>query len=130
MNIPEWAIVWLSLAALVLFGVRIWMEGVSRTAEGKERGKRRKRGYEMGASKTIGDREIQEDEYGICEGQEGTMAVLADGMGRHYGGRIASRIAVETFLEVFEEGNAFYNPQYSFRRAFQGANRRISTPNM
>lgn len=125
MNIPEWAIVWLSLAALVLFGVRIWMEGVSRTAEGKERGKRRKRGYETGASKTIGDREIQEDEYGICEGQEGTMAVLADGMGRHYGGRIASRIAVETFLEVFEEGNAFYNPQYSFRRAFQGANRRI-----
>ena len=125
MNIPEWAIVWLSLAALVLFGVRIWMEGVSRTAEGKERGKRRKRGYEMGASKTIGDREIQEDEYGICEGQEGTMAVWADGMGRHYGGRIASRIAVETFLEVFEEGNAFYNPQYSFRRAFQGANRRI-----
>lgn len=35
------------------------------------------------------------------------MAVLADGMGRHYGGRIASRIAVETFLEVFEEGMPF-----------------------
>ena len=47
MNIPEWAIVWLSLAALVLFGVRIWMEGVSRTAEGKERGKRRKYGGDV-----------------------------------------------------------------------------------
>lgn len=127
MNIPECVIAGLSLLALGLFVARIRMEILSFTARGKGGGawKKGKGACETGASKTIGDREIQEDEYGICEGQEGTMAVLADGMGRHYGGKIASRIAVETFLEVFEEGNAFYNPQYSFRRAFQGANRRI-----
>lgn len=127
MNIPEYAIAWLSIVALGLSAARIWMEVSSRAAGKRERrsGSRRKGRYETGASKTIGDREIQEDEYGICVGQEGTMAVLADGMGRNYGGKIASRIAVETFLEIFEEENAFYNPQYSFRKAFQGANRRI-----
>lgn len=56
---------------------------------------------------------------------EGTMAVLADGMGKRFGGKIAARTAVETFLQIFEDRSAFYNPQYSFRRAFQGANREI-----
>lgn len=80
---------------------------------------------ETGAAKTIGNREVQEDEYGITESEEGTMAVLADGMGKHFGGKIAGRIAVQVFLDMFEDKNAFYNPQYSFRKAFQGANREI-----
>lgn len=82
-------------------------------------------GYETGSCGTIGSREIQEDAYGIVEGQGGIMAVLADGMGSGYGGRIASRIAVETFQDMFSDGNAFYNPQYYFRRAFHAANRGI-----
>ena len=68
---------------------------------------------------------MQEDEFGITETEEGLMAVLADGMGKHYGGKIASRTAVQVFLDLFEDRNAFYNPQYSFRKAFQGANREI-----
>lgn len=83
------------------------------------------RGSEYGASKTIGSREVQEDEYGITETEDGTMAVLADGMGTHFGGKIAARTAVQVFLDMFEDRNAFYNPQYSFRKAFQGANREI-----
>lgn len=79
----------------------------------------------IGASKTIGSREVQEDEYGITETGEGTMAVLADGMGKQFGGKIAARTAVQVFLDMFEDKNAFYNPQYSFRKAFQGANREI-----
>ena len=68
---------------------------------------------------------MQEDEYGILETQVGVMAVLADGMGKHYGGKIASRAAVEVFKDIFDDGNAFYNPQYYLRKAFQGANREI-----
>lgn len=68
---------------------------------------------------------MQEDEYGITETEEGLMAVLADGMGKHYGGKIASRTAVNVFQDLFEDRNAFYNPQYSFRKAFQAANREI-----
>lgn len=80
---------------------------------------------ETGASRTIGTREVQEDEYGILESEEGTMAVLADGMGKQFGGKIASRAAVEVFRDVFQDRNAFYHPQYSFRRAFQESNREI-----
>ena len=55
----------------------------------------------------------------------GLLAVLADGMGKEYGGRIASRAAVETFLDLFKDYNAFDNPQYYFRKAFTAANRAI-----
>ncbi len=82
-------------------------------------------GFETGASKTIGDRETQEDVFGIRETEDGVMAVLADGMGKSFGGKLAAETAVEAFLQVFEDETAFYNPQYSFRKAFNGANRGI-----
>lgn len=82
-------------------------------------------GCEVGTSKTIGNRGIQEDEYGITESEEGTLAVLADGAGKEYGGKAAAKLAVQVFLDMFEDRNAFYNPQYYFRKSFQGANREI-----
>ena len=39
-------------------------------------------GYETGASKTIGSREIQMDYFTIEENENGLLAVLADGMGK------------------------------------------------
>jgi serine/threonine protein phosphatase PrpC len=59
------------------------------------------------------------------ETEEGSMAVLADGMGKQLAGKIAARLTVQAFRDMFEDRNAFYNPQYSFRKAFQGANREI-----
>lgn len=118
MAIPEVIILFLYLFGAALLAERVWLSVYW--------GKSKSRGIcETGASKTIGDREVQEDEYGIAETEEGLMAVMADGMGKHYGGKIASRTAVEVFLDLFEDKNAFYNPQYSFRKAFQGANREI-----
>lgn len=118
MTIPEIIILCLSL-----FGAALLIERVRLSVHWR---KNKSRGLcETGASKTIGDREVQEDEYGIAETEEGLMAVMADGMGKHYAGKIASRTAVDVFLDLFEDRNAFYNPQYSFRKAFQGANREI-----
>ena len=118
MTIPE-----VIILLLFLFGAALMAERVRLSVH---LGERKKRGFcETGASKTIGDREVQEDEYGIAETEGGLMAVLADGMGKHYGGKIASRTAVNVFRDLFEDRNAFYNPQYSFRRAFQAANREI-----
>ena len=74
---------------------------------------------------TIGDREVQEDNLGKLTAKDGTLLVLADGMGRKYGGKIASRIAVETFIDLFKEYKAFEKPQYYFRKAFNAANRII-----
>ena len=106
----------LGAAALCLTAYRFLVMG----RRGKEY-----RQYETGVCATIGSREIQEDAYGTVEGQGGIMAVLADGMGSGYGGRIASRTAVEVFGDMFRDDNAFYNPQYYFRRAFHAANRSI-----
>ncbi len=120
MTIPESVIAFLLLLLCLLLFLRIllWFSGQKREPASVS-------GCVSGASKTIGDREVQEDVYGIKTVLEGTMAVLADGMGKRFGGKIAAGTAVEAFLQIFENGDAFYNPQYSFRRAFQGANREI-----
>lgn len=80
---------------------------------------------DVGSSMTIGGREVQEDEVGTLATAQGLLAVLSDGMGREFGGRIASRAAVETFLDIFRDYNAFDNPQFYFRKAFSTANRAI-----
>ncbi len=121
MTIPEFVLLMLGLAALFMLIVRAEM-GISKrwALSGKQR-----LGGALGGSKTIGDREIQEDEYCMMETEEGSMAALADGRGKQLGGKIAARLAVQAFRDMFEDRNAFYNPQYSFRKAFQGANREI-----
>ncbi|MGN0161118.1 MAG: PP2C family protein-serine/threonine phosphatase [Lachnospiraceae bacterium] len=80
---------------------------------------------DVGTCMTIGDRDIQEDQTAVLTTLAGTMAVLADGAGKMYGGRIAGRIAVNTCVEIFKDYNAFNNPQYYFRKAFHAANKEI-----
>lgn len=121
MTIPEISILLLGLGGSMLLVIRIMMAA----RYPWDMSLKIRSGCESGASKTIGDRELQEDEYGITETEEGIMAVMADGMGKQFGGKIAARTAVQVFLDMFEDKNTFYNPQYSFRRAFQGANREI-----
>lgn len=82
-------------------------------------------GPDIGSAMTIGSREVQEDQVGTLCTPSGLLAVLADGMGKEYGGRIASRAAVDTFLDLFGDYNAFDNPQYYFRKAFTAANRAV-----
>src|SRR6267142_3538920 len=54
---------------------------------------------------------------------KGRLTVVADGMGGHSGGEVASALAVETI------GRAYYNstetPPESLKQAFEEANRRI-----
>lgn len=80
---------------------------------------------DIGISMTIGSREVQEDSTAVMTSDAGRLAVLADGAGKPYGGRIAARTAVDTFQNIFKDYNAFNNPQYYFRKAFQCANREI-----
>lgn len=120
MIFPEGIIVILIFLGIVLLSVRMVIGILSINKKPKVRRK-----YETGASKTIGSREIQEDEYGIIETEEGIMAVLADGMGGNLGGKIAARTVVQVFEDIFEDGNTFYKPQYSLKKAFQRSNREI-----
>lgn len=70
------------------------------------------RRFRTGKAMTIGTRQIQEDDYGICQSREGFLAVLADGMGKNYGGRVSSRIAVDVLKEQFAEYRNVENPAY------------------
>lgn len=79
----------------------------------------------IGTCMTIGGRDVQEDQFGVHTTESGTMAVLADGAGKLFGGRIASQIAVNVCVEFFKDYNAFNNPQYYFRKVFHCANREI-----
>lgn len=80
---------------------------------------------EIGSCKTIGSREVQEDFFSVTKSREGLLAVLADGMGKELGGKIAARKIVEVFEELFGEYNALDHPFYFFQKAFQTANREI-----
>ncbi|MDR2889653.1 MAG: SpoIIE family protein phosphatase [Lachnospiraceae bacterium] len=81
--------------------------------------------YQVGKAMTIGKRQVQEDYCGISRTTQGLLAVLADGMGRNYGGKIASKITVNTIETIFTAVNAFENPIYFFKRALYAANREI-----
>ena len=116
MNIYFFAIVLLMACILVLEAIK--------TAPGSS-GMQAKRYVDIGKSMTIGSREVQEDQVAAMETAAGTMAVLADGAGQAYGGRIASKIAVETCMDIFKDYNAFNNPQYYFRKAYNCANKEI-----
>lgn len=83
------------------------------------------KGADVGTCMTIGSRDVQEDQTAYLSTEAGIMAVLADGAGRAFGGRIAGRTAVNTFVDIFKDYNAFNNPQYYFRKAFHCANREI-----
>lgn len=80
---------------------------------------------DVGTCMTIGSREVQEDRLDYMSTDAGMLAVLADGAGKPYGGRIAAKAAVDTFMDIFRDYNAFNNPQYYFRKAFHCANREI-----
>ncbi|MBD5552686.1 MAG: SpoIIE family protein phosphatase [Lachnospiraceae bacterium] len=117
MDIYSWAIILMAACVFVLEFMKLFMKP---PAEQKKRNH-----TDIGNSMTIGSREIQEDQMDTLETDDGIIAVLADGAGQAFGGRIASRIAVDTCMDIFKDYNAFNNPQYYFRKAFHCANKEI-----
>jgi protein phosphatase len=91
-----------------------------------------KPGVEVASLSDVGcQRENNEDSYlywepaGAEEFQrKGRLAVIADGMGGHEGGQEASRLAVETVREVYDQ--AFHDdPQAALIESFAAAHTRI-----
>lgn len=76
------------------------------------------------------ERELNEDSFGLFHGEgpelmaaPGVLAVVADGMGGHSAGEVASCIAIETIGEMFLKDST--DPKSTLTRAFAQANRRI-----
>lgn len=72
-------------------------------------------------------RKNNEDSFCVGESKCGIFAVVADGMGGHLAGEVASAMAVEVLSEAFE--NLEYNSEEEFfgriRAAFEDVNRKI-----
>lgn len=76
-----------------------------------------------------GQREYQEDSFGISDIQnekKGVLAVLADGMGGMAGGDVASSMAVSTILEDFNSIEEIENPIELLIHLAEHANEKVS----
>lgn len=75
-----------------------------------------------GVGQWIGTRPEQQDSVYVGTVHEGVLAVVADGVGGHEGGALASSEAVETFASAFEDAITDCEPQAALDRALYEAN--------
>ncbi|AHN22412.1 MULTISPECIES: PP2C family protein-serine/threonine phosphatase [Lysinibacillus] len=79
----------------------------------------------IGNGQTIGRRDEQDDYFSTAETTNGTIAVLADGISGLANGRMASTIAVTTFIEEFKKLSSLSNLQNFFKEAARASNHMI-----
>ena len=79
----------------------------------------------VGSAATIGERAIQADFSGSALGDYGAILVLADGKGKDNDAKIAAKLTVDTFLDLYGDYQFYDKPQYYFQRAFRLANQKI-----
>lgn len=79
----------------------------------------------IGNAQIIGTREKQDDSFATSIMPYGVMAIVADGIGGYINGNLASKIAVENYLDEFERRNATDNISYYFQTSAVLSNGRI-----
>lgn len=79
----------------------------------------------IGNGQTIGRRDEQDDYFSTTETTHGTIAVLADGISGLANGRMASTIAVTTFIEEFKKLTTLKNLPNYFKEATIASNHMI-----
>lgn len=84
-----------------------------------------KKDLEIAQGVSIGYEEIQEDYVDIVSESYGTLAVLADGIGKNEAGRISSIVSVKTITKMFKEEASVDKITYFFKKAFNKANHEI-----
>ncbi|MCY6483999.1 Stp1/IreP family PP2C-type Ser/Thr phosphatase [Clostridium aestuarii] len=79
--------------------------------------------YNVGYLSDVGNiRQVNEDYLGCYEGNNFNIYVIADGMGGHNAGDVASKIAVENCIEYIKELDRIYDLEIILRSAIVHAN--------
>jgi len=76
----------------------------------------------IGNGQILGDREKQEDSFATEVLEYGVFAIVADGIGSYVNGRVASKLAVATFLREFRKMDISDNIPYFFNRTALNVN--------
>lgn len=71
---------------------------------------------EIGNDQTIGRRKEQDDYFATAETTNGVIAVLADGISGLSNGRMASSVAVNTFIQEFKKLPSLHNIESFFKK--------------
>lgn len=79
----------------------------------------------IGNAQTIGKRDQQEDSFATTITENGLLAVLADGMGGYTQGKMASSVAVETFIDKFSNTGNVHPIDRFFRETASLSNQRV-----
>lgn len=87
---PYWVVVSSALIIIVLLLIRYKLRRVRAFPK-----------IEVGNAQIIGTRDEQEDSFGTAENNSYVLSVVADGMGGYSNGKLASNIAVNTFIQEF-----------------------------
>jgi len=115
LNINEYTnirfIVLLGIVLIILLIIRIFLLK-----------KINKKDLEIAQEVCIGYEEIQEDYADVISEAYGTLAVLADGLGKNEAGRISSIVSVKTITKMFKEEGNIDKISYFFNKAFIKAN--------
>ncbi len=78
-----------------------------------------------GMAQYIGTREKQDDSFDSEKNGDITFAIVADGIGGFMDGDMASRIAVDTFMENYRNNEVRDNINYFFQSSAMSANEKI-----
>lgn len=82
--------------------------------------------FEIGNHSDVGRvREVNEDYFGTFRGSFGELLIVCDGMGGHRGGETASRLAVDTIKNHFENLSADCDIKHELLNALSAANNKI-----
>ena len=71
------------------------------------------------------NKQVNEDSCGYAETRFGHLCVLCDGMGGHYGGKEASRTAITTIFEMFDQLPLTMAPGAALKQSIEEAGRRV-----
>ncbi|MBQ2982930.1 MAG: protein phosphatase 2C domain-containing protein [Lachnospiraceae bacterium] len=116
---------WIIVLSIFILLLAILCIVVGRDKRNKGQRGKRVAAVEIGAAQYIGTREKQDDSFDICSNEKGVFAIVADGIGGFMDGDVASRIAVNTYIENYQLSNISDNINYFFNTSAIRANERI-----